>query len=427
MAPRSLTLFWTTNVMRPRNPPGAFFMPYNKAINDMAVSKTPPKIATLILLTGATTLSLNMFLPSLVNIAAEFGVNYALVSTSIAGYLVATAVLQVIIGPLSDRYGRRPVMLWAVTIFALASLGCLFAQDIWTFLMFRMLQGAIITGGALARVIVRDTREPAEAIGLLGYISMAMAIAPMLGPMVGGVLDEAFGWRSSFALYTIIGIALIVLTWFDLGETNTSPSTTFGHQFRAWPLLVQSQAFWAYSGCIAFSTGAFYAFIAGVPLVASAFFDMSPGVLGVYMGSITGGFFCGSFVAARLAKRIAPLNMMITGRVLACLGLSAGLILFSSGVVHEFALFGATIFVGVGNGLTMPAANVGVMSVRADLAGTASGLSGSMTVAAGAALTWMAGALVNAEIGAIVLLALMFGASFLGLLSAIWAARLTKQ
>lgn len=393
----------------------------------MTAARTPPTVATLILLTGATTLSLNMFLPSLVNIAAEFDVDYALASTSIAGYLVATAVLQVIIGPLSDRYGRRPVMLWAVAIFAAASLGCLLAQDIWTFLMFRMLQGAIITGGALARVIVRDTRDPAEAVGLLGYISMAMAIAPMLGPMVGGILDEVFGWRSSFALYTVIGFALIALTWVDLGETNASPSTTFGHQFRAWPHLIRSQAFWAYSGCVAFSTGAFFAFIAGVPLVASAFFEMSPGVLGVYMGSITGGFFCGSFVAARLAKRIAPLRMMITGRLLACFGLSIGLVLFSIGIVHEFALFGATIFVGVGNGLTMPAANVGVMSVRKDLAGTASGLSGAMTVAGGAMLTWMAGSLVTAETGALILLALMLGVSLLSLGSALWATRLARR
>ena len=108
-----------------------------------------------------------------------------------------------------------------------------------------MAQGAIITGGALARVIVRDTRDPADAIGLLGYISMAMAIAPMLGPMVGGVLDEGFGWRSSFAVYTIIGFALLALVWVDLGETNATPSATFRHQFAVWPLLLRSGAFWA--------------------------------------------------------------------------------------------------------------------------------------------------------------------------------------
>ena len=390
-------------------------------------ARTPPTIATLILLTGATTLSLNMFLPSLVNIAAEFETYYALVSASIAGYLVMTAVLQVIIGPLSDRYGRRPVMLWAVAIFAVASLGCLLAEDIWTFLAFRMAQGAIITGGALARVIVRDTRHPDEAVGLIGYISMAMAIAPMLGPMIGGAMDEAFGWRASFALYTLVGVLLIFVTWIDLGETNAEPSATFGRQFAAWPALLGSGAFWAYAGCVAFSTGAFYAFIAGVPLVATTVFDISPGLIGVYMGSITGGFFCGSFVAARLARRIRPIRMMVAGRLLACAGLGAGLILFSSGVEHEFALFGATIFVGIGNGLTMPSANVGVMNVRAGLAGTASGLSGAITVAGGAVLTWMAGSMTAAEGGAITLLLLMFGASFLGLLSALCAAHLVRN
>lgn len=393
----------------------------------MTPARTPPSIATLILLTGATTLSLNMFLPSLANIAEDFEADYALVSVSIAGYLIATAVLQVVIGPLSDRYGRRPVMLWAVAIFAIASFGCLLAQDIWTFLAFRMAQGAIITGGALARVIVRDTRDPSEAVGLIGYISMAMAIAPMLGPMIGGALDEAFGWRASFAVYTAVGFALILVTWIDLGETNAAPSATFAKQIAAWPALFRSGAFWAYAGCVTFSTGAFYAFIAGVPLVGVAVFGISAGMIGVYMGSITAGFFCGSFVAARLATRVAPSAMMIAGRVVACAGLGAGLILFSMGVTHEFALFGATIFVGIGNGLTMPAANVGVMNVRTDLAGTASGLSGALTVAGGAVLTWMAGAMVTAETGAITLLSLMFGASFLGLLSALWATHQVKK
>ncbi len=232
--------------------------------------------------------------------------------------------------------------------------------------------------------------------------------------------------EASFALYALIGFALIALVWVDLGETNAAPSATFGHQFAAWPDLMRSGAFWAYSSCITFSTGAFFAFIAGVPLVASTFFDISPGVLGVYMGSITGDFFCGSFVAARMAKRVAPLIMMIT-RAYLCLRWTGRW----TNPVHFWRNTRIRVvrrhhFVGIGNGLTMPSANVGVMSVRADLAGTASGLSGAMTVTGGAILTWMAGSLVTAQSGAIMLLALMFGASFLGLLSALWAAHLVK-
>ena len=389
--------------------------------------RTPPTILTLILMTGIATLSLNMFVPSLVNIAADLNTSYALVSLSVAGYLAVTSVLQVIIGPLSDRYGRRPVILIGTAIFVLASIGCLVADNIWLFLACRFLQGAIITGGSLSRVIVRDILPPKEAAAMLGYIAMAMAVAPMLGPMLGGVLDEFFGWRASFMAFVLIGSALLALMWFDVGETNSQKSETFSAQFKGYPDLLKSGVFWGYAICMAFSTGAFFAFIAGVPLVASVAFDLSTSTLGVYMGSITGGFFCGSFVAARLTKRYSLIALILAGRIIACVGLSAGLIAFAAGYVHEFALFGATIFVGIGNGLSMPGCNVGVMSLRTDLAGTASGLSGAMTMACGAVLTWFAGIAVSGEGASGALLALMLVVSTIGLVSAEWVRKLNAD
>lgn len=392
-----------------------------------ALERTPPTIFTLICLTGVATLSLNMFLPSLVNIAADFEVDYTLVSLSIAGYLAMTAVLQIIIGPLSDRYGRRPVLLGAIVLFSLASLGCLLAQNIWVFLLFRLLQGAIIAGGTLSRVVVRDMMPPQQAASLLGYIAMAMAVAPMLGPMVGGALDELFGWRSNFLAFALVGTALLVLTWYDLGETNKSPSETFGRQMRTYPILMRSRHFWGYASCMAFSTGAFFVFIAGVPLIANVLFDMSAGTLGIYMGSITGGFFLGSFYAGRLAGIYQLTTMMLAGRVIACTGLLIGLLLFAVGYESELALFGSTIFVGFGNGITMPSSNVGAMSIRSDLAGTASGLAGTLTVGCGAVLTWLSGVFVTETTGANALLGLMLFVSFLGLLSALWVAYLDRE
>ena len=150
-------------------------------------------------------------------------------------------------------------------------------------------------------------------------------------------------------------------------------------------------------------------------------------MLGLYVGSITGGFIVGSFAAARLARQFALETMMLAGRVLACSGLAAGLLLFASGVVHELALFGATIFVGIGNGITMPSSNVGAMSVRSDLAGTASGLAGALTMAGGALLTWIAGIVVTGQNGAMALLGLMLATSFLGLLCAWWVYGLARQ
>ena len=385
----------------------------------LARATTPPSLFTLILLSGLSVVSLNMFLPSLTNIAATFEADYALVNLSIAGYALAMAVLQLVLGPLSDRFGRRPVILAGLALFSLASLGCLLATDVWTFLAFRMLQAAIASGFAVSRAVIRDQVGAQEAASLMGYLAMAWALAPMLGPMFGGALDQFFGWRASFWAFLGFGVAVFALCWIDLGETNKQPSATFQQQFRTYPALLRSASFWGYALCMGFSVGAFYVFISGVPLVAAALFDMGTATLGIGMGSITAGFIFGSFLAGRFAGGRALTTMMITGRVVACGGLTLGLILLLSGVVHAVTLFGACMFVGIGNGLTMPSSNAGAMSVRPDLAGSASGLSGALTVAGGAAMSALTGVVLTEANAAYALLGLMLLASFLGLVAAL--------
>ena len=174
-------------------------------------AKTPPHLGTLVLLTSVSILTLNMFLPSLPGIADDFGTDYATVSLSVSGYLAITAVLQIVLGPLSDRYGRRPVMIWSMVFYLFASLGCALAPSIGWFLGFRVLQSAVIAGSALSAAIIRDTTEEREAANLLGYVGMAMAVAPMLAPMIGGFLDTGFGWRANFWVYTAMGVLLMWL------------------------------------------------------------------------------------------------------------------------------------------------------------------------------------------------------------------------
>lgn len=382
---------------------------------------------TLILLTGLSVLSLNMFLPSLSNMAADFQVDYSLVSLSIAGYLAITAVLQVIMGPLSDRFGRRPVLLAGLAIFTLASLGCALTTNIWVFLAFRVLQGAVISGWALSLAVIRDTAPAQEAVSRIGYVSMAMAVAPMLGPMLGGALDELFGWRASFVAYTGFGVAALGLCWVDLGETNKTPSETFAKQLQTYPELFRSRRYWGYALCMAFSTGAFYAFLAGAPLVAVAMLGLSPAALGFYMGTITAGFGLGSFVSGRWAKRFPLTTLMLCGRIVACAGLVAGLVLVLAGLVNEISLFGATVFVGLGNGLTMPSCNAGAMSVRPKLAGSASGLAGALTVGSGAVLTSITGAIVTEENGAYALLGMMLFSTLMALAAALYVLRIDRR
>ena len=388
---------------------------------------TAPTMFTLVLLSGLSVVPTNMFLPSLSHIADEFQTDYALVNLSIAGYAGMTVVLQLLMGPLSDRVGRRPVVLAGLVIFILASSGCLLATGVWTFLFFRMLQAAIVSGFTLSRVIVRDSAPAQKAASLMGYLSIAWAVAPMLAPMFGGALDQFFGWRANFWAFLGFGAAVLALCWVDLGETNRNRSETFTKQFQAYPKLFRSRRFWAYSLCMAFSMGALYAFLAAAPLVATTVFQMSPATLGFYMGSTAAGFVLGSFLAGRLAERYPLTTMMIAGRIVACAGLAVGLGLLLSGFVHAASLFGACMFLGFGNGVTMPSSNAGAMSVRPELAGSASGLSGALTGAGGALVSAITGTILTGENAAFVLLGMMLLSSSVSLLAALYVLWLDRR
>lgn len=386
----------------------------------MRPAQSPPHLYTLVILTGVSVVSLNMILPSLAQMAEEFDVSYGYVNLAISGYLAITAVLQIIIGPMSDRFGRRPVLLVSVAIFALASVGCVLAQEFWVFLAFRLLQGAIAAGQVLSRAIIRDLHPPNEAASLMGYVAMSMALAPMLAPVLGGALHMLFGWRAGFGLFIFMGFAVLALLWFDLGETHRTPSAKFGQQLREYPYLLKSRRFWGYSLCIAFSVGGFYTFITGAPLVASAWFDLSPAMLGVGIGIITTGFMAGNFVTGRMAARTGLMPLILCGRSAATIGPLIGLVLFLLGFGSVWVFFASAIAVGFGNGLTIANASAGLLSVRPSLAGTASGLSGALAVGLGAVLTSSTGAIVTAGNAPFAVLAMMSVISGFGLLSALY-------
>ncbi|KIC21611.1 MFS transporter [Leisingera sp. ANG-Vp] len=392
----------------------------------MPAAKSPPHFFTLIVLTAYATLSLNMFLPSLPGIAADLDADYATVSLAVSGYLGITAVIQLIAGSVSDRIGRRPVLLAATALFAAASLVCALAQDVWTFLAFRMLQGGIISGYALSLAIVRDTSSEQRAAGLIGYISLGMAVAPMLGPMLGGLLDSVFGWRASFHFYAVSGLLLFALCWADLGETRPARAGEAPLPAGGAAALLRAPLFWAYSLCGAFSTGAFYIFLTGAPLAAAAQFAMPSSALGICIGSITAGFMAGSLISAKLAPHCTPAALMLAGRLVACAGLAAGLALTLAGPASPVLFFGCTVFAGLGNGITMPACNAAAMSVEPRLAGSAAGISGALTVAAGAVLTALTGWSLPAANPAPALLLLMLLASAAGLAAVLAAVRLRR-
>ncbi len=379
-----------------------------------------PHITTLVLATSLGSLTMNVFLPSLPGMARYFQTDYAFVQLAVSLYLAATAVLQLFIGPASDRFGRRPVMLVSFSIFLFGTVAAVFAPTIEVLLGCRLLQAFSAAGMVLSRAIVRDTVDASEAASRMGYITMGMALVPMIGPMIGGFLDEIYGWKAAFVLTLAFGAVTMVVVYFDLGETNKRQSSGLAAQFATYPALLRSPLFWGCSLTAAFTSGAFFAFIGGGPLVATDMLGLAPSGYGVYFGIISAGYLVGNFLSGRFSGRVGVNRMMLAGGAIAAAGVVLSLSLFAMGLHHPLSLFGPALFLGIGNGITLPNANAGIVSVRPDLAGSASGLGGALQIGGGALLSVLAGALLAPDSGPYPLLWVMLFSSCAAILTALF-------
>lgn len=394
------------------------------------VTRTPPGIATLVMAASVGPLAMNVFLPSLPGMARYFSADYAVVQLAVSLYLAATALLQLLIGPASDRFGRRPVLLACFGIFLVATLAAIYAPTIEALLVCRIFQGFSAAGMVLARAVVRDTVETAEAASKIGYITMGMSVVPMVGPVIGGLLDELYGWQSGFVLTLVFGLVAYAIVHIDLGETNHDRTSSLSEQFRSYPELLGSRRFWGYTLTATFASGAFFAFLGGGPYVATEMLKLSPSQYGMYFGIISVGYMLGNFLSGRYSRSIGLNRMMLTGNVIACSGLALAMFLLLAGYFHALALFGPVFFVGAGNGMTLPNANAGIVSVKPHLAGSASGLGGALTIGGGAALSVLAGALLTPNSGPMPLLLVMFiplAAAGLTTLYVIYVARIAGE
>lgn len=389
--------------------------------------RTPPHVATLVILSILAALNMNFFLPSMPTMAEAFGTDYALIQLSVSGYLATTAVLQLVLGPLSDRYGRRPVLLGSVLVFVVASIGCAMAPSLEVFLLCRMAQAGVVSGLVLSRSVIRDMHPPAQSASMIGYVTMGMALAPMLGPSIGGLVEEFLGWRIGFLGIAGMGAIVWLLTWADLGETHHARSSSFGEQFRSYPELFGSRRFWGYALMAASASGAFFAFLGGAPYVASVVLEMSPAELGAHFSLIAIGYMLGNFLSGRYAARMGIGRMLLAGSMTGVTGMVITVTLFGMGLSHPLAFFGPILLVGLGNGIALPSANAGMLSVRPHLAGSASGLGGALMIGGGACLAALSGAMLGPGRGAEPLLYLMLAASSMGLLSTLYVRLIEAQ
>ena len=384
---------------------------------------TPPHILTLILLASISALTMNIFLPSLPNIASELNSSTSILGLSVGIYLASSAVLQLIIGPFSDQFGRRPLILWSLIIFCISTLATVFVTNTAQFLILRIFQAISASCMVLARAIVRDTTESIEKAGSkIAYVTMGMALVPMVGPAIGGLLDYQYGWEASFWLLFILGLVILIISFFDVGETLSDHNQSFLQQISTYPSLLRSKRFWGYCLSSAFVSGAFFSYLGGAPFVGNEVFGLEPKDLGFWFGAPAIGYVLGNFLSGRFSTKIGLDKMIFLGVTTALFGVSISLTisLFDHGSVLSF--FGLMTLVGLGNGMSIPNATAAMMSINPKLAGTAAGLGSAIMIGGGAGLSAIANFILIPGSSEIPLILLMWTSVFCGLCSVVYVS-----
>lgn len=342
----------------------------------------------IVALTSLGPLSTDFYLPALPAIARALGTDTAGAQLTLSVYLLGFGFGQLLIGPLSDRFGRRPVMLWGMAVFVLSSAACAVAPTIETLVAARLVQafGACV-GPVLGRAVVRDVYGPHEAARVLSHVATATALAPLAAPILGGWLSASFGWRSTFITLTGYGLVLTAMVWTVLKETNRHPDPQAMQPSRMVANYGVLLADRVYRGALLTGCGAFaalFAFISGSPFVYIELYGMSPQQMGFAFGANVTGFMVGTVLSARLSRRLGAGWMIRSGVLLGatCGLLMAGLAL--AGVNHPAAIMGPMWGVTMAIGLVMPNATALGLAGYPKMAGAAASLMGFVQMGLGA-------------------------------------------
>ena len=336
-------------------------------------------IALLAAVTATGPLAMQIFLPALPAVQRDFETTAAVVQLTLSLSLLAIAIATLAYGPLSDRYGRRPVLLVGLGLFLFGTLVCVLASGIEVLIFGRIVQAA---GGAagmvLARAVVRDVWGHEQAAGAIARLTMVMVVAPMVAPAIGGLLTDLFAWRAVFWFSALAGVVIAFWTAIRLPETHVARGRADGARdiLRGFAHLLGSGRFRAYVAHTAFSSMMFFAFISGAPYLMVDVLERPATEYGLWFMAASLGFMAGNFLAIRTSGRWSVPASMLTGTLLGLAGVAISAGLVWAGHLSPLGLFLPITLTMVGNGLAMPNAQAGALNVFPHRAGTASGFSG---------------------------------------------------
>jgi DHA1 family bicyclomycin/chloramphenicol resistance-like MFS transporter len=333
--------------------------------------------------------SIDAYLPSFPDIEATFGISRALLSQSLSGYLAAFAASTLLWGPLSDRFGRRLVVLGSLSLYVLASACCALADNATAFIVMRTLQGFAASGGMIAgRAMIRDAHDAESAHRAMSQVTLVFALAPAIAPVLGAWLHDHYGWRSVFWFLCVFGVLLIGMT------TYTRETLPSAHRQSVQPLVVarvyvrtlQHRQFPLMALSLGFAFAGIFLYIAGAPTVIYDFLGLGTDDFGVQFIPMVAGLMLGAFVSSRLSQRWTPVRIVSTG--FGVLTAAVVLNLVQVAWLEATILFtiGPLVIYAVGTAMIMPAITVLALDCFPHHRGTAASMQGFIQMLINAAV-----------------------------------------
>ncbi|CAA7618165.1 Major facilitator superfamily MFS_1 [Magnetospirillum sp. LM-5] len=360
----------------------------------------PTSFPVAALLTGLVAfgpISTDLYLASLPDMARDFHTSVEMVQLTLSVFLAGFATAMLIYGPLSDRFGRRPVLMAGVVIYLAGSLACMLAPTIEALIASRFLQAlGACCGPVVGRAVVRDVYPREQAAKVLSYMASAMALAPFAAPIAGGWFHTLFGWRANFVLLALFGLVLLAGVWRWLDETNAhkdphalSPLRMLGN-YRA---LLTDRLVLGYTLTVAFTFGAMFTFISASSFVLIDVMGLAPAFFGFGFAIVISGYIVGGFVAGRWTGRIGLDRTVLMGAILcAAAGLVAAGLAWSNVQTFQAVLLPMMVLF-LAAALVLPNSTAGAIAPHPRMAGSASAMVGFVQMVVGGTAGWLHAAL----------------------------------
>lgn len=365
----------------------------------MLIAGGKPSVPLLLSVTLSGVMAINLYAPSMPDIAREFATTGSNVQLTVLVFLVAFAVAQLIYGPVSDRYGRRPVLLGGLAIFIAANVICAAAFSIEYLMAARVFQAIGACGGSvLTRAIVRDAYGREDSVRVMGYLAMGTGVAAAIAPSIGGLIQATVGWRGGFVFLAVLAGIPIVLVWRVLEETHLDRAAHVGGG-RRWisnfGTLLRSPTFLGYTLSVAFVNGGFFTFIAAAPFILVDGLGQAPEKVGLFLLYSTGGFLIGSLIGPRIVRRIGLDTVIVGGAISIFLAVAVMAVIGLNGHLSTNTVMVPMFVVGISSGFVFPPAAAAAVGVVPGISGTASGLMGFTQLGMGAVGTGFASLFVH--------------------------------